>query len=296
MNRGFSRTLLLLLLGSTANFAYSQPNALPNTADIVISTGREGGGYWKTGSRLQSVASGMGLSIQNVSSVGSINNLRDLLDPKSRVSLAFAQADALQYYLDKNPDAVPAVEKLADIGNECVFIISDADGDLDTLEDMVDASRLHIGITSASSGSRVTWDYMATLVPGLKDNTTIASGDPAGMMTDLAHPLTDIERAVMTVQDPNVRSPAIDAVIANPDRFQFVEIDDERLTRKSPRGDVTYQSMKVKPGGVGGASAVKTICVRGLLLANMTKLTEAQRNSLSELINTRWSEVRPSTD
>src|SRR5678815_5307640 len=138
MHRGFSRALLLLLLGSTANFAYSQQNALPNTADIVISTGREGGGYWNTGSRLQSVASGMGLSIQNVSSVGSINNLRDLLDPKSRVSLAFAQADALQYYLEKHPDAVPAVEKLADAGNECVFIISDADDDLDTLEDMVD--------------------------------------------------------------------------------------------------------------------------------------------------------------
>jgi hypothetical protein len=33
-------------------------------ADIVISSGVEGGGYWGAGSRLQTVAGGMGLTVK----------------------------------------------------------------------------------------------------------------------------------------------------------------------------------------------------------------------------------------
>jgi hypothetical protein len=81
--------------------------------------------------------------------------------------LAFVQQDALQYYLDSKPGAVQAIETLENIGRECVFIIADSKGDMDTVEDMQKASRMQLGIKSPNSGIRVTFDYMASLAPGI---------------------------------------------------------------------------------------------------------------------------------
>ena len=217
MNRFFSKMLVVCLLGSAATFALSREDAVPAAADIVISSGLEGGGYWNAGSRLQTVAGGMGLGVQNQASIGSLANLRELLNENSPVSLAFAQQDALQYYIDSNPGAAQAIETLESIGQECVFIISDGEGNIKTDKDMQKAKRLHLGIKSPNSGIRVTFDYMASLAPELRD-ITVTYGNAVDMMNEFAHPLTNIERAVMVVQGPNEHSPEIDMVIANPDQ------------------------------------------------------------------------------
>lgn len=295
MNRFFSKMLAVCLLGAAATSALSQEDAVPAVADIVISSGLEGGGYWNAGSRLQAVAGDMGLIVENNASIGSLANLRELLNKNSPVSLAFAQQDALQYYLDSNPDAAQAIETLESIGQECVFIISDSNGDIKTDKDMQKANRLHLGIKSPNSGIRVTFDYMASLAPELRD-ITVTYGNAVDMMNQFAHPLTNIERAVMVVHGPNERSPEIDMVIANPDRFRFVKISDKRLTRKTSGGEPIYHSMKVAPGAVDSAGSVQTICVRGLLLANKNKLTAEQQGKLKELVATRWEQVHLTTD
>jgi TRAP-type uncharacterized transport system substrate-binding protein len=290
MNNHLLRTLLVYLLGSVAGIAYAQQSAAPTAAPVVISSGVEGGGYWNAGSSLQAAASGMGMTVQNLASDGSLNNLNNLLNKNSPVSLAFTQADALHYYLNDHRDAEQAVEPLAGIGDECVFIITDAEGDIHTLEDMVASPRVHLGIKSPTSGIRVTWDYMAALMPGLRD-ITVVYGDAVEMMTAMAHPLTNIEKAVMVVQGPDERSPEIDMVSANPERFRFVQISNQSLTRKTASNETVYRSMKVKPGAVSDADPVETICVRGLLVANKSKLTSAQRTTLKELIAKHWTEV-----
>ena len=232
---------MVCLLGSVTNLAVSQQDTAPVLADIVISSGVEGGGYWSVGSRLQAAAGGMGLTVQNQASIGSLANLRELMKEGSPVSLAFVQQDALQYYLDSKPGAVQAIETLENIGQECVFIITDSKGDIDTVEDMQKASRMQLGIKSPNSGIRVTFDYMASLAPRLGD-ITVNYGNAVDMMNGFAHPLTNIKRAVMVVHAPDAHSPEIDMVIANPDRFRFVEIRDERFTRKTASGEAIYHS------------------------------------------------------
>lgn len=295
MNRLFSKMLVVCLLGSVATSAVSQEDAVPAAADIVISSGLEGGGYWSAGSRLQAVASGMGLEMQNQASIGSLANLRELLKESSPVSLAFAQQDALQYYLDSNPGAAQAIETLESIGQECVFIISDGEGDIKTDQDMQKARRLHLGIKSPNSGIRVTFDYMASLAPELR-NITVVYGNAVDMMKEFPHPLTNVERAVMVVQGPNEHSPEIDMVIANPDQYRFVKISDQRLTGTTSGGEPIYRSRKVAPGAVEGANSVQTICVQGVLVANKNKLAVEQRDKLIKLINTSWEQVHPTTE
>jgi len=284
MDRLFSRLVMLCLLGAVINSAHSQNDLAPGAAKIVISSGLEGGGYWKAGGRLQAAASGTGLSVENRASVGSIANLNALMDKNNPVSLGFAQADALQYYLDENPGAAQAIETLETIGEECVFIISDSDSDIRTDEDMQKSRRLHLGIKGPQSGIWVTFDYMKSVIPELR-HTTLIYGDTIQMMTDLAHPKTNVDEAVMVVHAPNEHSPEIDMVLANPDKFQFVEISDARLARKTAGGDAVYRRMRVAPGAVANVDPVETICVYGLLLANKNKLTGEQRNKILELVS-----------
>lgn len=294
MNRFIFRMLLGCTLVTAVTVAHSQNTAAP-AADIVISSGLEGGGYWKTGNRLQAVARDGGLSVVNQASIGSLDNLKKLLASESPVSLAFAQADALQYYLIENPGAAQSIETLHSVGEECVFIISSDDSDIRSDEDMQEAPRLYLGIKSSKSGIWVTFNYMKSLVPELRQ-TTLMYGDTVKMMTDLAHPKTDMDEAVMVVHGANEHSQEIDMVIANPDRFRFVKITDERFTRGAPGQAAVYSRKKVAPGAVEGARAVETICVQGLLLANKNKLTAEQRKPLMELISTQWAQVQPAAE
>jgi TRAP-type uncharacterized transport system substrate-binding protein len=295
MDRFFTRMLVVCLLSSAVNFAFSQNEVAPTAADIVISSGLEGGGYWNAGGRLQVVANDMGLTVENHSTMGSLANLKELLDRNSPVNLAFAQADALQYYLNENPDAAQAIETLENIGEECVFIISDSSGGIRTDKDIQEAPVMHLGIKTPNSGIWVTFDYMKSLIPELR-HTTVRYGNAVDMMNEFAHPKTDIKRAVMVVHGPNERSPEIDMVIANPDRFRFVKVSDERLTQKTSSGESIYRRMRIAPGAVEGAGRVETICVMGLLLANKNKLTGEQHNKLMELINNNWSQVHSTTE
>lgn len=292
MDRFFGRLLMLCLLGSLINPAHSQNDPAPGAANIVISSGLEGGGYWKAAGRLQAAASGTGLTVENRASIGSLENLKALMDKSSAVSLGFAQADALQYYLSENPAAAQAIETLETVGEECVFIISNSDSDIRTDEDMQKSRRLHLGIKGPQSGIWVTFNYMKSMVPELR-HTTLVYGDTIQMMTNLAHPKTDIEEAVMVVHAPNEHSPEIDMVLANPEQFQFVEISDARLARKTAGGDTVYQRKRVAPGAVQNAEPVETICVHGLLLANKDKLTGEQHTKVLELVR---GQIRSATE
>jgi len=291
----FTRVLVACLLGFIVNPAFSQNDVTSAAAPIVVSSGLEGGGYWNTAGRLQAVASGLGLTVENHASIGSLANLKALLDKDSPVSLAFAQADALQFYLNENPGAAQAIETLENVGQECVFIISNSDSDIRTDKDMQESRRLHLGIKSSKSGIWVTFNYMKSLIPELAQ-TTLIYGDTVKMMTNFAHPKTNIEEAVMVVHGLNEHSPEIDMVIANPDQFRFVKIRDERLTQKAASGEAIYRRMRVAPGAVKGADSVQTICVQGLLLANKNKVTPEQRNKLMELIDKHWTQIHPPSE
>ena len=289
MTRFITPVVFIALCGFTANLATAQDDAPDDSAKLVISSGLENGGYWNAAERLIAVGADIGLAVENERSTGSVNNLRALADANNPVSLAFAQADALQYFLKDNPDFEKSVEILQRVGEECVYIISHESSKLRTDKDMQEKRLLNLGIRSPNSGIRVTFDYMAELVPEFK-KLAVSYGDTVDMMENFVFPHTDVE-AVMTVHGPNEMSPEIIRVLASPKQFQFVKIRDKRLLEMNYRGNPIYQSKKVKPGAIDDARAVETICVQGLFLGNRTKLSEAQRDKLETVITDRWAEV-----
>ena len=290
MNRYLQKIALLCLLTplSLSSLAQSEQGT-PGEA-IVISSGLEGGGYWLTGNRLEAAGTHAGLNIENRSSTGSLSNLKALMDLDNPVNIAFAQADALQFYLQDRSGEAASIETIRRMGKECVFIISGSKSGVKDLADIENAKRFHLGIKSPNSGIRVTFDHMTTLVPQLK-HVTVRYGDSVEMINDWVHHLSDIKRAVMVVHAPDAHSEEIDMVIANPDKYRFVKIKDTRLTQSSESGQSAYIAESVAPSAVSGASRVPTICVEELLVGNKDKLSDALQNKISSLSDEQWRAI-----
>jgi TRAP-type uncharacterized transport system substrate-binding protein len=288
MDRLGARTLLVCLLGFVSMISVSEDEFAAIPRGIVLSSGVEGGGYWSAGNRLQVVAdTEKGLAVENQPSTGSLENLEKLLDVNSPVNLAFAQADAAQYYLNQHPGEIDKLELLENIGEECVFIVTGIDSDIRTDKDMQKERNLRLGIASASSGIAVTFDYMTSQIPEMED-IQVRYGNTLAVMDQLNARDATVD-ALMMVHRPREHSAEVDKALANPDRFRFVELSDERLTQESWYGRKIYRTMKLAmPGAV---KPVKTICVLGLLLGNKQKLTIEQRNQLSDLLSYHWMKV-----
>jgi len=255
---------------------------------VVLSSGVAGGGYWNAGDRLREVAAAeFGLAVENRPSNGSLENLEKLLDPDSPVGLAFAQADAVQYYLNQHPDDVTRLDLYENVGRECVFILSGRKSGLRTEEDLRDKDNLRLGIASADSGTAITYKYLVSQMPELAD-ITVEYGDTAPMMAALDGPNPSVD-AVMTVHRPKELSPEVALVLDNPARFRFVELSDDGLTEKLWFGREVYHSMRLAMPGT--RTPVRTICVLGLLLGNKQKLTLEQRNQLNDLADYHWMKV-----
>ena len=287
MDRLTVRTLLACLLFSGSSIAVSEEMSADSAAGVVLSSGVREGGYWNAGTRLQAVADAeMGFVVENLPSKGSLENLEKLLDRSSPVNLAFAQADAVQYYLNKHPNEVNKLELFENVGVECVFIVTDINSSVRTDEDLQEAEGLRLGIASAFSGIAITYDYMVSQIPDMAD-ITVKYGDTVPLMEQLGG--GNSVDAVMMVHRPRELSAEVDMALANPDRYRFVALSDKRLTQELWNGRKVYRTMKlVMPGA---KKPGETICVLGLLLGNKQKLTLEQRNQLSELASYHWMKV-----
>ena len=286
------RLILGALLGVLTMLSWSEEGVLAaKSHDLVISSGIEGGGYWSAASRLQAVAEGMGGSISNRSSAGSLANLEALADPHGPVNLAFAQADALEYFLYDSPDARSRIDVMEYLGQECVFIVTKAGSDLHTDADLQQDNGYRLGIASHTSGVAVTFNNMTRRVPELS-SVAVVYGETATAIEQLDSPTAALD-ALMVVHRPKEHSQEVDLVLGDPDRYRFLEFSDNRLTDKSADGREVYRGMKLALPGQDdrGPSVVKTICVKGLLLVNPEKLTTSQQNLLTDIVNSHWGAV-----
>ena len=284
MHQFVAWTLLACFVGLGATFSLGAEESEPG---IVLSSGVEGGGYWNAGTRLQRVAKDMDIAVENLPSAGSLENLGKLLDEDSPVNLAFAQADATQHYLNEHKSASIKLQMLENIGQECVFIVTDINSGIRTDQDLQVAQDLSLGIPSATSGVAVTFDYMASQISEMSD-IEVSYGDLDAAMEQLGTPEATVD-AVMMVHRPKELSPEVNQALANSDRYQFVQLSDKRLTEKLWNGQKIYRAMKLALPET--SEPLETICVRGLLLANREKLTIGQRNGLSELVSYNWMRV-----
>jgi hypothetical protein len=259
---------------------------------VVFSSGIEGGGYWSAATRLQAVAADMGLEVQVEESPGSLHNLARLLDDDDPTSLVLAQADALQHYLNEHPGLSDDIEILENIGQECVFILTAGNSPIRTDKDLQQNKDYTLAISSPDSGVAVTYAYMTTLVPGLIGTSVLYTDTGAAMNALNAAGGAEVD-AVMLVHRPKEYSPEVDLALRNPDQFRFVQITDERFRGELPSGEAVYKSLKlaIPVPDSDTRREVATICVKGLLVANKTKLSRDQRDSLGELVAAHWMEV-----
>ncbi len=292
MDRLFSRTLLVCLLAFGAPFhpVAQESGEVADAPDVVLSSGSRGGGYWNAAKRLQSAAEKKaGLAVEVLPSTGSLENLELTLDENSPVNLAFTQADAAQYYLDGHPEQIEKLDLLENIGQECVFIITGGDSKIRNEKDLHDAADLRIGISSPTSGVAVTFQYMASGIPGM-DDISVVYGDTLAAMQQLDSPDSTVD-AVMVVHRPRERSPEVSHALENSDRYRFVELNDNLFLQSLWNGSKIYRTMNLAMPEPN--KPVKTLCMRGVLLANKLKLTTEQRNKLSDLVLYHWMEIYP---
>lgn len=253
---------------------------------IVITTGKSGGGYNTIGERLKNVLAEQDQPAQVQTSAGSLENLSRLDDPQSPVNIGLSQADALKYYLKDHPSFADKLINLGEIGKECVFIVTSKDSDIHDDSDLQKASGKLIAVQSPNSGVAVTWEYMTVLEPAFK-NTAPAFVDGAEALLQMkSSGKASRIQAAMVVQRPMAKSTEMQVVLENPQDFRLVPVKDWDLNDELPDGSAvyTFENVTVAEKKWGFDTTVDTICTRGLLLANKTKLTAEQRARLSKIM------------
>ena len=253
---------------------------------IVISTGKSGGGYNTIGERLKSVLAEQDQPAQVLTSAGSLENLNRLDDPKSPVNVGLTQADALKHYLKDHPGFADQFINLGEIGKECVFIVTGKDSDIRDDSDLQQSKGRLIAVQSPHSGVAVTWEYMTVLEPKFK-NTAPAFVDGAEALLQIkSSGKASKIQAVMVVQRPMAKSTEMQVVMENPKDFRLAPIKDWDLNDQLPDGSAvyTFENVTVAEKKWGFDTTVDTICTRGLMLANKTKLTVDQRTRLSKVM------------
>lgn len=264
-------------------------------ADLVISTGREGGSYHAIGLRLRSELSARHRrSVDVVTSVGSLENLDRLGDPLSKVNLAFTQTDALDRYLEDHPEFAQEMLVLGDVGRECVFIVASRDGPIADASDLKKVAGYEISLDAPASGAAVTFDSMSQLEPAFQNTSPV--------FVDLAEALLQLKvggehsslKAALFVQRPLRRSRAMQVVLDEPEAYRLVPITERDLPNtRLPDGSEVYEFEEVTVGGKERREPlrVETLCLRGLLLGAKPKLDRELRALLSQVLLASGSRI-----
>jgi hypothetical protein len=260
-------------------------------ADLVISSGREGGGYHEIGRRVRNLLTNEHHYYVEVEpSRGSMENLERLADPKSPVGAALTQTDALNLYLREHPGFAQEFVVLADIGKECVFLFAARDSDLSKATDLKAEAGRSIAVGHENSGAAVTWAHMGQLEPGFQNTRPVYVDTVEALARIKAREHYSKLETAMLVQRPHVASPPLEIVLDSPDAFQILPILGGDLKSPAlPNGEPVYTFEKVSVRKI----AFDTICTRGLLLASKQKVDESVRSRLAEVLLESASYIAP---
>jgi hypothetical protein len=192
----------------------------------------------------------------------------------------------VQYYLDKNPEAQNLIVRLEDIGQECVFFVSAKASGIRTDADLQSGKNYRLGISTPDSGTAVTFNYMKTLVPEF-GQLEVKYVDTQAATARLGQADAEVD-VVMMVHRPKETSEEVQAVFEQPDRYNLLEVEDSRLRKKLADGSRIYRRMDLAVPAGDSTFALRTICVKGLVLANREKLTDRQNSLLNDVVQFHW--------
>lgn len=136
---------LAAIAGFVALFFYWGP--VPSKK-VVIATGSSSGLYYQLGKKFQSELAKQGIELEVRQTAGSLENLALLNDPKSGVSLAFAQGGVA-----KDPAQYPLINSLAGMYYEPLWIVYRPEAFNKKIDHLVDLNGHKVSIGNVGSGT-----------------------------------------------------------------------------------------------------------------------------------------------
>ena len=175
---------------------------------------------------------------KNLNSVGSMENIDNLISGKAQIGFVFA--DSYKLKLSQDPRA-SKLKILGVLNKGCLYVavknggkISD-DGDLEKAGVKVD-------IGPDGAGANTTWKYLGLFDSDFKKPGTIelGGGDPASLNA-LEYGQID---ATLSMQSPSVNNTMVTDVLSNKN-LKFLPITDGDFTDKLPDGKPIYTKEKI---------------------------------------------------
>jgi len=254
-------------------------------AEITISSGKEGGNYHRIATRLRTqltIEAGDSVAIET--SEGSVQNLARLADPASPVNVALVQADAVVRTIQVSPGFEKEVMLLADVGKECVILVS-GPGGIASVDELKQPGDRALSVDSLESGAAVTWESMTRLEPAFANTRTVNTDTMESLLEIKNRPAsggpTSKTVAVMMVQRPRTVSRPMEVVLAHPDAFRIIPIPSGSVRNADlPDGSPVYTFETVSSRFAGNDVSYETMCTHGLLIAAKNKLSEKARADL----------------
>lgn len=283
--------LAVLALTALPSPAWAQADEA-NSDRLVFSAGRKNTGYWGVASRFKKVAGGEGLKVEILESQGSLQNLERLASADDPANLALAQADALHEYEEQHPGSESRLAVMESIGLECVFLITSARSGVDKEADLSKAKGFKIAVPGAESGVAVTYRNLSKLHPAFAATQPVYL-EPAVALQALNAEGGAKVGALMIVQRPKERTPEIQQAIDRPDLYRFVAFSKRNLDATLPDGQPIYSflDLPLVRKRVEVQKSLPTVCVNGLLLASVSKLSSPLKQSLERIIDEQWMRI-----
>jgi uncharacterized protein len=254
------KTLLLagagLLLSSTA---YAEDS-------INVCSGKPEGNYNFAVEAIKQQAQGSGLTINNVNTKGSWENLQKLAS--GECDAAIVQSDAYGVWNSQKGAAALNLDRVDVLYPEYVHLFCNRQSGIDAATDLAGNKDVTVAIGENGSGSAVTWAAM-----GLEDDSyakvsTLPLGGKVALVKVKAG--TDVQCAVYV---GGLNSGYMKEVDKYGQDIALIDFDDKDFNdAEDPKGNDVYEFVEINqgtyPGIQGGWSDIDTITVQATLVLN----------------------------
>jgi len=224
----------ILILGlAVAMPIMARADSTPPDADVVITTGGEGGNYHgRFGRNLAGVLGDRDWDVALWPSEGSLDNLRRI--DAGDADLGFTQGDALSYYLKEN--ASSSTDPLAALGQECFFVAVGDDSDIDDSRDL-NNENYTVGVGDTKGGTYASWLNLQTLEPYLKKPRTMYRNGPRALAKLL---VGDYDAVAWVTSSDGLSHENFEIVLQEDSGFRLISVNDWDFDDSLPNGEPVY--------------------------------------------------------
>lgn len=281
---------------ATLTIQLALPLAAAQANEVVVGSGSTSGYYYSVARGLLAVlATEYGMRPTLKESAGSIENLESLDSDESPINLAFAQSDALQFYLEEHPTFAEEVVEIGSVGRECAYFVVSRTGDIKTAMDLKTGRPKKLAIGRAGSGSGVTWQIIQRLDPAYRKTQATSMGYIEALLElnrSSGEPEVD---AVLMIHRPRKTPTPMEVVLGQREKFRLLPVTEADFARTSldPKHPI-YSFEEVQVGsGKGFSARVQTLCTEGLLLASRKKLSEEGLDAVTRAMSSGRDFITP---